>query len=125
MGPYDEETERYLKEFRPQAIRELQVTPQVRTLSWRRLAAAAAVAACAGGLFWFNLRVSTRRKEAANIQTHKVVIVSRQKHLSTRALTTLALQDDKKFDAFLDEESRKSLPRFQEEHSALKVLARE
>ena len=125
MGPHDEETERYLKEFQPQAIRGLQFTPKVSVLLWRRLAAVAAVAACAGGLFWFSLRESTRRKEGAITQAHKLVVVSQQQPPSTLALTSLALEDDKKFEALLDEESRKSLPRFQEEHSALKVLARE
>jgi hypothetical protein len=125
MGPHDEETERYLKEFQPQAIRELRVAPQVRTLLWRRLAAAAAVAACAGGLLWFSLRESTRRKEGAITQAHMTLVVGQQQHLSTLALTSLALQDDKKFDAILDEESRKSLPSFQRERSALKVLAKD
>ena len=124
MGPHDEETERYLKEFQPQAIRELQVAPQVRTLLWR-LAAAVALAACAGGVFWFSVSESTRRKKGAITQAHKEVIIGQQQHLSTLALTTLALQDEEKFGAFLDEESRKSLPKFQGEHSALKVLAKD
>ena len=125
MGPHDEETERYLKEFRPQAIRELQVAPQVRTLLWRRLAAAVAVAACAGGLFWFSVSESTHREKRAITQAHKAVIIGQQQHLSTLAWTTLALQDEEKFGALLDEESRKSLPKFQGEHSALKVLAKD
>jgi hypothetical protein len=125
MGPHDEETERYLKEFQPQAIRELQVAPLPRTISWRRLAAAAAVAACVGGIFWFSRRESTRWIRGTNTKAPTVIVVSEPPHPSILALTTLALQDKKKFDALLDEESRKSLPRFQEEHSALKVLAKD
>jgi hypothetical protein len=124
MGPHDEETERYLKEFQPQAIRELQFAPEAGTLFWRRLAAGVGAAACAGGLFWFSLRESSRRKEGA-AQAHKTAVAGQQRHLSTLRLTSLALEDERKFDAFLDEESRKSLPRLEEEDSTLKVLAKD
>jgi hypothetical protein len=125
MDPHDEQTERYLKEFRPKAIRELQVPPRSKPILWRRWAAVAALAACAGGIFWFSFRESTLREGAANTQALKTVVAGQQQHLSTIALTSLALQDEKKFDALLEEESRKSLPRLQGEHSSLKVLAKD
>ena len=76
MAPYDEETERYLKEFRPQAIRALEVAPQARKMLWRRLAAAVAVAVCVGGLFWFARRETRLSKEAANVQAPKVGVIA-------------------------------------------------
>ncbi|MGB7848170.1 MAG: hypothetical protein WBL63_21345 [Candidatus Acidiferrum sp.] len=125
MGPYDEETERYLKEFRPKEIRELEFTPQPRTTLWRRLAAAAAVAVCTGGLIWFAHRELTRSKEVANVQVPNVGVASQRQYPTTLALTMLALADNHKFEALLTEESRKSLPRFQGEQSTLKVLAKD
>jgi hypothetical protein len=89
------------------------------------LVSAVALAACVGAISWFGLRGSIRRKERAIIQAQKPVVVGQQQHSNTLALTDLALQDEKKFDALLDEESRKSLPKFQGEHSALKVLAQD
>jgi hypothetical protein len=125
MGPYDEETERYLKEFRPLAIRTLDVAPQSWNVVWRRLTVAAAVAVCAGGLFWFVRRESTLSKEAANVQVSKVVVTSEPPYRTALALTTLALADNKRFETLLAEESRKSLPNFQGEQSTLKVLAKD
>lgn len=125
MGPYDEETERYLKEFRPLAIRKLEVAPQSWNRVWRRLTAAAAVAVCAGGLFWFARREATLSKEAANVQVPKVGVTSEPQYRTVLALTTLALADSKRFETFLAEESRKSLPSFQGEQSTLRVLAKD
>ncbi len=125
MGSHDEETERYLKEFRPQAIRELEVALQPRTILWKRLAAAGAVTACAGGLLWFGRRESAHLRKTANIQPPSVSVASQRHPRSTLALTMLALDDSKKFEAVMAEESRTSLPDFHEENSALKVLAKD
>jgi hypothetical protein len=121
MGSYDEEMERRLKEFRPQAIRALEVAPHPRKML-RRMTAAAAVAVLAGGLFWFARREVRLSKEAANVQAPTV---GERPYRTTLALTMLALADDERFDTLLAEESRKSLPSFQGEHSTLKVLAKE
>ena len=125
MALYDQDTERYLQEFRPQAIRELEVGPRHRKVSWRQLTAAAAVAVCAGGIFWVACRDLKRSNEAANVQSPKVSITSQRQYRSTAALTKLALSDSEGFETLLAEESRKSLPNFQEEQSALKVLAKD
>ena len=125
MEPHEEQTERYLKEFRPRAIRGLAVPPQPNLISWQRWAAAAVLVACVAGIFWLSLRGSTRRKERTIIYVNKGVVAAPSQHLNTFAMTALALEDQKKFDTLLDEESRKSLPRFQGEHSALKILAQD
>ncbi|SRR5258705_10159023 len=125
MALYDEDTERYLQEFRPQAIRELEVAPRHRKVSWRQLTAAAAVMVCVGGTLWVACRDLKHSKEAANVQTPKVSIASRRQYRTTVALTKLALSDNEGFETLLAEESRKSLPNFQGEQSALKVLAKD
>ena len=125
MALYDEDIERYLNEFRPQAIRELAVAPRHRKVSWRQLTAAAAVAVCAGGIFYAALRELKHSNEVANVQTPKVSITSQRQYPTTVALTKLALSDREGFETLLAEESRKSLPNFQEEQSALKVLAKD
>jgi hypothetical protein len=125
MAPYDEDTERYLNEFRPQTIRELEVAPRPGNVSWRRLAAAAALVVCAGGIFWFARSESKHRNQSANVQAPKVSITSQRQYRTTAALTKLALSDNEGFEILLAEESRKSLPNFQGEQSALKVLAKD
>jgi hypothetical protein len=125
MALYDEDIERYLNEFRPQTIRELEVAPRQPKVSWRQLTAAAAVVVCAGGIFWVACRELRHSNEAANVQTPKVSITSERHYRTTVALTKLALSDNEGFETLLAEESRKSLPNFQEEQSALKVLAKD
>jgi hypothetical protein len=126
MAPHDDEMERYLKEFRPKAIRKLAAATQPRNILWRRLAAAAVVVMCAGGgLFWSSRCELTRSREAANVPAPKVVVARRRRYPTTLALTKLALADSEKFDSLLAETSRKSLPGFQGEQSTLKVLAKD
>jgi hypothetical protein len=125
MGPYDEEMERYLKEFRPQPIRALEVAPLPRKTLWRRLTAAAAVAGCAGGLFWFARREFRLSKATGNVRAPNQSVINERQSRTIFALTALALADDKKFQAVLAEESRKSLPSFRGEQSTLKVLAKD
>jgi|SRR5580692_802122 hypothetical protein len=125
MGPYDEEMERYLKEFRPQPIRALEVPPRPWRKSWRRLAAAAVVAGCAGGLFWFARRELGLSKETTRVLAPDHSVLGERQSRTTLALTALALADNKKFEAILAEESRKSLPGFRGEQSTLKVLAKD
>jgi hypothetical protein len=117
--------ERYLREFRPRAIRSLAVAPQSRNVLWRRLAAAAAIAACAAALFWLQRRELRFSRPTANVQPTTFAVRSERQSRTTFNLTTIALMDSKNFDALLAEESRKSLPNFQEEQSMLKVLAKD
>lgn len=125
MDSYDHETERYLKEFRPQAIRELEVPPQRRNIFGRRFAVAAAVALCAGFLLWFTHRERSLPHEAENTQAPMVGVPSQRPYGTTLALTMLAFADNERFETLLTEESRKSLPGFQGERSGLKILAKD
>jgi hypothetical protein len=125
MGPFDDETERYLKEFRPRAIRALEVLPKTRNILSRRLAAAAALTLLAGGLLWYANRNTTRLREATNVQPADVNVPTNSRYESTLVLTRLALTDNAKLEAILSEESRKVLPNVQGEQSMLKVLAKD
>ena len=125
MDPYDDETERYLREFRPRAIHTLEVAPRTRNILSRRLAAAAAVALLAGGLLWFAHRKAARLQEAANVQPSKANVTRERRYESTLALTRLALTDNKELESLLVEESRKVLPTVRGERSMLKVLAKD
>jgi hypothetical protein len=125
MGPHDEETERYLKEFRPRPLRALEVAPHAQRTLWRRLTAAAALTVCAGGLFWFARRELRLSKETANVRLPSESVLNERQARTIPSLTSLALADDERFEALLAEESRRSLPSFQGEQSMLKVLAQD
>jgi hypothetical protein len=125
MSLFDEETERYLKEFRPREIREFVAVAQSRNILWTSLIAAAAVAVCAGGVFWFAHHASRYTNHVAYVQPPALSVTSGPHSRSIMALTSLGFTDNKRLEALLAEESRKSLPAFQGEHSSLKVLAKD
>lgn len=125
MDPFDDETERHLKQFRPRAIRALDVSPKTRNILSLRLAAAAAVTLLAGGVLWYANRNATRSREAANVQPADAHVPTKARYGSTLALTRLALTDSAKLEAVLSEESRKMLPPVQGQRSMLKVLAKD
>lgn len=123
MDRYEEETERYLREFRPRAIRPLALAPKAENMLLRRLAVAAAVIVFAAAAVWFAHRETTRRIETATIHSAVANNTRGRRFLTTVELTRLALEDDEKLDAVLAEESRHALPAFQGKQSTLKVLA--
>ena len=125
MDQYDDETERYLREFRPRAIRTLKVAPKARSILSRCVAAAVAAALLAGGLLWFAHREAARFQEAAKIPPPEVNVARGRRYESALALTKLALTDNEKLESLLTEESRKILPAVRGEQSTLKVLAKE
>ena len=125
MSSFDDETERYLREFRPRAIRALEVAPKTRTIWLQRLAVAAAVTLFVGGLLWFAHREALRPKEAASLPSSNVSVKKDKQFASSIVLTRLALTDNEKLEWILAEESRKVLPAVQGEQSTLKVLAKE
>jgi len=125
MVAHDDETESYLREFRPRAIRALEVAPTIPRMLWGRMAAAAMVAFLAAGGFWFARFGTGQPRSAANIQPADAKVVAYRQYPSVLALTMLASTDNKNFEVLLTEESRKSLPNFSDEHSTLKVLANE
>lgn len=126
MDPYDDEMERYLREFRPRTIRALvEGAAEARNILLRWLAAAAAVALLAGALFWFAHHEVRRLQEAANVQPVRVTVTIERRYPSTLALTRLALADNEKLETFLAEQSRNALPSVRGVQSTLKVLAKE
>ena len=124
MDPY-EETERYLREFQPRAIRPLEVSPKVRNALSRRLVAVAVVTFFAAGTAWYLHRETPPKRVTTNVLARKESATSEKRYASSVALTRLALEDNEKLEAILADESRKLLPAFQGEQSRLKVLAKE
>src|SRR6267142_6426832 len=124
MGPHDEETEHYLEEFQPQAVRKLQIVAQAGTSLWKRVAAAAAIVVCVGGALWFSRHEFKRSQVGAN-RASMLTVADKRQPRSTLSLTVIALEDGKKFETLLTDESRISLPDFREEQSTLKILAKD
>lgn len=122
----DEELERYLSEFRPRAVRALEL-PQPAAQAWiRPLAFAAVLLICAGGGLWY-VRHGASIPSPAPTTTHTT---GAENFAGTRrpnpfSLTKLALENDGRFEAQLDAESRLVLPGFQGEQSSLRIFAKE
>src|ERR1035438_229003 len=99
MGHYDEETERYLRGFRPRTIRPLTAAPKARSNLALRLAVAAAVTLFAAGILWFAHRETVRRREVANSLPTMQNVTEERRYPSPLALTRLALEDSEKLDS--------------------------
>jgi hypothetical protein len=125
MQNHDEEMECYLKEFMPRAIRPLEQKQRSPNF-WPRRLAAAAVVVLAGGLsLWF------ARREAETVPSKPLIsglqrsVPSSHNPVSTFLLTKLALDDNKRFNEALTEESRRVLPSMQGKESTLRIFAGE
>lgn len=86
---------------------------------------AALAVLCLGGLLEIAHHELNRTKKTASVQSSEVNVANPQDYPTTLALTMLALTDNEKFETFLANESRSSLPSFQGKQSGLKVLAKE
>jgi|SRR5579862_650000 len=125
MDRHDEETERYLRQFRPRAIRPLALAPKAGKMLLRSLAFAAAVTLFAAATVWFAHRETMRRTETARLQSAIANNTGVQRYVTTVELTRLALNDNEKLDEILAEESRQALPAVQGKQSTLRVLAKD
>ena len=126
MDRYDEETERYLREFHPRAVRPLALAPKAGSIfSFRRLAVAAAAVVLVAATVWFTHRETTRRGQTVNLQSPMTGARKARRYVTTVELTRLALEDSEKLDAVLADESRSVLPAVQGKQSTLKVLAKD
>lgn len=123
MDQNDEQFESFLREFTPHHPRPLPATSPL----WRRLGAAAAVTLVIGTSLWFvsKRRDSREAKTITNPQPELAQVGESTKPVSPAALTRLALEEPAQFDATLDEQSRRLLPRFDRANSTLRVLAKE
>jgi hypothetical protein len=122
---HNEGLEKYLSEYRPRALRPLQL-PEQRPMTWSKklgVAAAVLILLCAGGGLWYGLRPKTRSALVA-VKVVQIATVA-QRRPTSFTLTKLALQDDGKFQAELAAESRLALPNFEGERSTLQVFAKE
>jgi hypothetical protein len=125
MQTHDEEMESYLKEFSPRAIRPLEQEQRSPNFWPGRLAAAAVIVLAGGFFIWATRReAETVRLKPLSAELQRS-IPSSHKPLSTFLLTRLALDDNKRLDAELTEESRRVLPSLQGQESTLQVFAGE
>jgi hypothetical protein len=122
MQEDNKELERYLNEFRPRAVRPLELRPVAHMVWPRRLAAAAVVLLAAGAWLWYAGRGTKLEQETTKITTQKGSPVVDWK-ANTIVLTKMALEDPKRFEEQLDEESRRVLPDLRGQHSTLGVFA--
>ena len=125
MEKHDEETERYLREFQPRAIRGLESDSPSRNFRLRGLAAAAAIAVAVGISLWYGHREMRGVKEEMVSRPFQLPIVKWPRNRNTVVLTRLAMEDNEAFEEFLTWESRRVLPNFQGDPSALRVLTKE
>lgn len=114
------ELENYLREFRPKAVRPLQIPQGTGYIRLKALALAAALLLCIGGALRPEKRGTSRIALVQQFDTAPPIA-----RLSSAALTRLALESDADFQAQLSAESRQVLPRLQGAQSTLAILAKE
>lgn len=126
MEGHDKEFEKYLGEFRPVRPRALPGRAVVKTVWTRRLAAAAVLAVGLGAAFWPMWRRQASRNElVATMANVTPDMKPAPQPLSLLPLTQMALNDPEQLEAELVEASRRELPDFRGNNSALSVLAKE
>lgn len=122
----DDQLEKYMSEFRPRAVRPLDLPrPPAATTGMKRLAVAAMVLLCAGSGLWYVRRVGTIPSPAPQMPATQVEIPDATGRPNPFSLTKLALEDDRRFEAKLAAQSRLVLPGFQGDQSMLRVLTKE
>lgn len=125
MGKDNEDLERYLNEFRPRTVRPLELPPPAAKPWTRRLAFAAMVLICAGSGLWYVRRSGTIPPPEQKTPAAKVESSVGTARPNPFPLTKLALENDGRFEAQLEAQSRLVLPSFQGEQSTLQVFAKE
>src|SRR5256885_13387106 len=120
----DERFENYLREFKP---RQPQPLPAVsrKKFGLRRLAAAAAVLIAFSAASWFALHNHQRRIAVRVVSKPGRPLEGSFVKPKLLQLTRMAVEDPRKLDAELAEESRRILPDFRSKESTLRVLAKE
>jgi hypothetical protein len=125
MESGEERFESYLREFDPRRPRALPAGVEPG-FDWRRLAAAAALLIALGASTWFG--VYARRARGTTGTTTRTVSGANAEfaaqRLSIFSLTRTALEDPRRLDAELSEQSRRVLPDFRGKESTLSVLAK-
>lgn len=124
MESYDEEFEKYLRQFRPRHPRALPKRAPLPRV-WR-LAAAAVVAITIGSSLWLIRQKNISREAELAARKAPILVVERaSRPLRMYALTKMALDNPQELDARLAQASRQTLPNFRSNDSALRLLAKE
>ncbi|MFZ3341251.1 MAG: hypothetical protein WA609_11510 [Terriglobales bacterium] len=122
---HDEDIERYLRKFQPREVRPLERPRRMerRHLRWLPVAAIVVFAGCVA--LWYGARQTSNPPAPRAISGDASNGVRPQVRMNTLALTKLALDDSKAFDAVLADESQAMFPNMRGKQSALRVLAKE
>jgi hypothetical protein len=118
------DVEQYLEMFQLRRVRPLEI-PQPTGNSWLRWSAVAAMVVLATAISVQLSRHAVKVPKIGAAHGVRTVALAPRPHMTTSALTKLALEDDKAFDAFLTDQSRAAFPSIQGERSALRVLSKE
>jgi hypothetical protein len=117
MDKQQEQFENYLREFEPRRPRALPTAGKAMRVR-RAAAGVLAVALCAGALWLAWRRSITTDDGSVAVRTPP------SQEVSPRELTRLALEDPRRFEEALAAASKRILPRFDGQDSALRVLAK-
>src|SRR5271166_5945252 len=111
----DNDLEKYLREFQPLAVRPLESSRQTAN-PWRgRLAAAAVVLLSVSGGLWYARHKSDMRRAEVKLQSSGGDAGVEERRGNAILLTKLALEDPKRFEEQIEDESQHVLPDFQGE----------
>ncbi len=123
MPEDNRELEKYLSNFRPRDVRPLDLTTVTRTVWLKRLAAAATVLLAASAWLWYAGHEKKLEQERTNIMEPQKQAPVVEWKANTLVLTKMALEDPKRFEEQLNEESRRVLPDLRGQQSTLGVFA--
>ncbi len=123
----DEKFEAFLREFQPRPPAPLRMESRPGTFAFRRLLAAAVVILAASASWWLAARRPNRTQspDVKSPTRSSPVPPAMAEPSSLLEWTRLAQQDPRQLDAVLDAASRKLLPGFQGNASALAPLAKD
>ncbi len=120
----EKDVEKYLSEFQPRQLPSWEPA-SAKPRPWMgRLAAAAVLALSVVGGLWYGRHSRSLPTAESGPSPRQETSLNRQRPNSI-ALTRLALEDEKQFEAQLSDESRGVLPDFHGSQSTLSVLAKD
>jgi len=124
MKRNEHDLEKYLSEFKVRKVKPLQLPrPEIR-MSLVRLAIAAVVLVSTAGGLWYGHWMKATKTATPSPRTSDSQVVQNVAAKNAFALTKLALEDDRQFQAELAQESPVVLPDFQDTRGSLYALTR-
>ena len=126
MNYNDQQFENYLREFQPRRPAALPREQTPRAYWTNRLAAAAIVVLALGASVWFLFEPTDgSRSQITRSRSQSTSPPGRETPPPLVVLTRQAAEDPEHLDALLDSLPQTRLPRFDQNNSALQILAKE